>query len=71
MKFDFVCKLSHFIFIIFFRNVFSQVSPVCAIVGGVMAQEVIKALSQKEQPHNNMFFFNPLKNLGFVACIGC
>ncbi|XP_049789733.1 SUMO-activating enzyme subunit 1 [Schistocerca nitens] len=53
-----------------FGCLFSQVSPVCAIVGGVMAQEVIKTVSQKEQPHNNMFFFNPLNNLGYVACLG-
>ncbi|KAJ9586338.1 hypothetical protein L9F63_020046 [Diploptera punctata] len=52
-----------------FGNVFAEVSPTCAIVGGVMAQEIIKAVSQKEAPHNNMFFFNPTRNLGFVDCI--
>jgi hypothetical protein len=52
------------------RTVFAEVSPVCAIVGGVMAQEIIKAVSQKESPHNNMFFLNPIKNVGFVDCIG-
>ncbi|XP_069672220.1 SUMO-activating enzyme subunit 1 [Periplaneta americana] len=53
-----------------FRYVFAEVSPACAIVGGVMAQEIIKAVSQKEAPHNNMFFLNPTKNVGFVDCIG-
>lgn len=50
--------------------VFAQVSPVCAIVGGVLAQEVIKAVSQKEAPHNNVFFFNPTNNLGQIFCLG-
>ncbi|KDR15653.1 SUMO-activating enzyme subunit 1 [Zootermopsis nevadensis] len=53
-----------------FSHVFAELSPACAIVGGVMAQEIIKAVSQKESPHNNMFFFNPTKNVGFVDCIG-
>jgi len=39
---------------------FGQVSPVCAIVGGEVAAEVIKAVSQKDAPHNNCFFFSPL-----------
>ncbi|XP_075230809.1 SUMO1 activating enzyme subunit 1 [Lycorma delicatula] len=53
-----------------FDLIFAQVSPVCAIVGGVLAQEVIKAVSQKEAPHNNMFFFNPTNNLGQIFCLG-
>lgn len=51
-------------------TVFSQVSPVCAIVGGELAQEVIKAVSQKGAPHNNFFFFNPVKNHGIVLKLG-
>ncbi|KAK3925902.1 SUMO-activating enzyme subunit 1 [Frankliniella fusca] len=50
--------------------VFAEVGPVCAIVGGVLSQEIIKALSQHEAPHNNMFFFNPERNLGHVECLG-
>lgn len=48
----------------------AEVSPVCAIVGGVLSQEIIKALSQHEAPHNNMFFFNPERKLGHVECVG-
>ena len=58
------------VFLFLNRNVFGKVSPACAIVGGVMAQEIIKAVSQKEAPHNNMFFLNPTKNVGFVDCLG-
>lgn len=52
-----------------FQSVFSQLSPVCAIVGGVLAQEVIKTVSQNGTPHNNMFFFNPENSSGKVMCL--
>ncbi|KAL0268214.1 UNVERIFIED_CONTAM: hypothetical protein PYX00_010241 [Menopon gallinae] len=51
-------------------QLFAEVSPVCAIVGGVLSQEVVKTLSQKEAPHNNFFFFNPEKCCGFVETHG-
>lgn len=49
-----------------FVHVFAQVSPVAAIVGGELSQEVIKAVSQKEAPHLNVFLFDPVKCCGFV-----
>lgn len=54
----------------YLNSIFSQVSPVCAIVGGELAQEVIKTLSQKGEPHNNFFFFNPIRNHGIVMKCG-
>jgi hypothetical protein len=70
MKFvKYVAQLQSQLFFLY-RYVFAELSPACAIVGGVMAQEIIKAVSQKESPHNNMFFLNPTKNVGFVDCIG-
>jgi hypothetical protein len=62
--------LNYIVFLFLNRNVFAEVSPACAVIGGVMAQEIIKAVSQKESPHNNMFFLNPTKNVGLVDCIG-
>lgn len=50
--------------------VFGQISPVCAILGGVIAQEIIKAVSQKDAPLKNFFFFNTLEGAGVVECIG-
>nr|XP_002121043.1 SUMO-activating enzyme subunit 1 [Ciona intestinalis] len=44
----------------------SVLSPVAAVVGGVMAQEVIKACSKKNKPHQNFFFFNGLNHTGIV-----
>ena len=50
--------------------VFSELSPVAAIVGGVLAQEVIKAVSKKDQPHNNFFLYNPIESSGSVEAVG-
>lgn len=52
-----------------FVHVFAQISPVAAIVGGELSQEVIKAVSQKEAPHLNVFLFDPVKCCGFVEPI--
>lgn len=51
-------------------DVFGIVSGAAAVVGGVIGQEVVKAVSQREPPHNNMFFFNPVKCVGFVELYG-
>lgn len=52
-----------------FVHIFAQISPVAAIVGGALSQEVIKAISQKEAPHLNVFLFDPVKCCGFVEPI--
>ncbi|KAJ2948591.1 hypothetical protein O0L34_g7845 [Tuta absoluta] len=51
-------------------DVFGTVAGAAAVVGGVIGQEVVKAVSQREPPHNNMFFFNPVKCVGFVELYG-
>ncbi|XP_050307205.1 SUMO-activating enzyme subunit 1 [Anthonomus grandis grandis] len=53
-----------------FEIVFGEVVPVCAIVGGVIAQEVIKGVSQKEVPINNVFLFDPITFSGKEETIG-
>lgn len=53
----------------FFQCCFGELSPVCAIVGGVLAQEIVKAVSRKDQPHKNFFFYNGLQGSGLVECI--
>jgi len=50
--------------------VFSELSPVAAIVGGVLAQEVIKTVSKKDQPQNNFFLYNPIESSGSVEAVG-
>ncbi|XP_045501890.1 SUMO-activating enzyme subunit 1 [Colias croceus] len=51
-------------------DVFGIVSGAAAVLGGVIGQEIVKAVSQREPPHNNMFFFNPVKCVGFVELYG-
>ncbi|XP_012277095.1 SUMO-activating enzyme subunit 1 [Orussus abietinus] len=51
-------------------DVYGQTSPVCSIVGGVMGQEIIKTVSQKEAPHNNIFIFNPQTMCGKILHLG-
>ena len=53
-----------------FSMVFSQLSPVCAIIGGVLVQEVVKALTKKGEPNNNILLYNPLTNCGQVVSVG-
>jgi ubiquitin-like 1-activating enzyme E1 A len=53
----------------YFDHVFAQISPSAAIVGGAVAQEVIKAVSQTEAPHYNHFFFDAQTNCGFIETI--
>uniref|UniRef100_UPI003AB05ABF SUMO-activating enzyme subunit 1 isoform X1 n=1 Tax=Centroberyx gerrardi TaxID=166262 RepID=UPI003AB05ABF len=49
---------------------FSEMAPVCAVVGGVLGQEVVKALSQRDAPHRNFFFFDGRKGNGVVDYFG-
>lgn len=51
-------------------HVFAQVSPAAAIVGGAVAHEIIKTVSQKEAPHHNVFLFDPESCCGFIESIG-
>ncbi|XP_072376456.1 SUMO-activating enzyme subunit 1 [Diabrotica undecimpunctata] len=53
-----------------FDLIFSEIGPVCAILGGVIAQEVIKAVSHKEVPINNMFLFDPITYDGTEENVG-
>lgn len=53
----------------YFGHVFAQISPAAAIVGGELAQEIIKAVSEKEAPHHNVFFFDPDTCCGFVELL--
>ncbi|KAH8312823.1 hypothetical protein KR044_013094 [Drosophila immigrans] len=49
---------------------FAQISPAAAVVGGVVAQEVIKVVTKMEAPHRNLFLFNPETCMGYVEAVG-
>lgn len=44
--------------------VFGELSPVCAAVGGVLANEMIKGLSKKGLPIHNFFLFDGFESVG-------
>ncbi|XP_069631365.1 SUMO-activating enzyme subunit 1 isoform X2 [Haliaeetus albicilla] len=48
---------------------FSEMAPISAVVGGVLGQEVVKALSQRDTPPPPNFF-NGIKGNGIVECLG-
>ncbi|XP_042503401.1 SUMO-activating enzyme subunit 1B-1-like isoform X2 [Macadamia integrifolia] len=47
----------------------SEYPPVCAIVGGILGQEVIKAISGKGDPLKNFFFFDAMDGKGIIEDI--
>ena len=47
----------------------SELSPVCAVVGGVLAQEVIKAISGKDRPYTNCFLYDGQQNTGIIEIL--
>ncbi|KAL2539628.1 SUMO-activating enzyme subunit 1B-2 [Abeliophyllum distichum] len=44
-------------------------SPVCAIIGGILGQEVIKAISGKGDPLKNFFLFDAMDGKGIIQDI--
>jgi ubiquitin-like 1-activating enzyme E1 A len=54
---------------IYFEHMIGQISPSAAILGGAVAQEVIKTVSQKDAPHFNYFFFDPQTVCGYIETV--
>ena len=44
-----------------------EFSPVCAVVGGMLAQDILKALGARETPLANFFVFDGATGAGTVA----
>jgi len=42
----------------FVRNLEVSLAPVCAILGGVVAQEILKVICRNDQPFRNFMFYN-------------
>ena len=47
-----------------------DMTPICAIMGGMIGQEVVKAISQKDEPICNFFFYDALQGNGRMRRIG-
>lgn len=50
----------------FIKNSHSELAPVSAVVGGVLAQDILNVLAQKEQPIQNFFIFNGESSEGII-----
>jgi len=48
----------------------TELSPVCAVAGGIVGQEILKAISKKRSPLNNAFFFDGITGGGLVKKLG-
>ena len=51
------------------RTAGTEISPICAVTGGMLGQEIIKAISAKNEPFNNWFFFDGISGNGRVWCV--
>lgn len=48
-------------------SVSHEFSPICAIIGGILAQDILKALAAREPPIANMFAFDGNTGRGTVC----
>ena len=44
----------------------AEIAPVCAIVGGFLAQDILKTLSGKDAPLLNYFMYNGLEGIAWL-----
>lgn len=51
-------------------NIYGSLSPVCAVLGGVAGQDMIRALSNRDVPINNTFSFDGISMNGISHKIG-
>lgn len=47
-------------------NLDGQLVPVCAIIGGIVSQEIIKIVSKKDAPIVNSFYYDALSGAGII-----
>ena len=47
-----------------------EISPVCAVIGGMLAQDILKALAARESPIANFFTFDGTLGGGTVVRMG-
>ncbi|CAG2106614.1 unnamed protein product [Medioppia subpectinata] len=52
------------------KEVFGELSPISSIVGGVLGQDVIRAVSAKDSPIRNFFLFDGIQCNGSIESIG-
>jgi hypothetical protein len=50
-------------------NVKAELSSVCAIIGGILAQDILNTLSQRELPINNFFVYDGFEGKYFQISV--
>ena len=53
------------------RNVSGVLVPICAIVGGIVSQEIIKIVSKKDDPIVNSLYYDGLSGAGIIENLKC
>lgn len=53
------------------RNVSGELVPICAIIGGIVSQEIIKIVSKKDDPIVNSLYFDGLSGAGIIENFRC
>lgn len=48
----------------------AELPPLNAVLGGVLANEILKVISHKGEPVNNFFFFSLMDNVGQIETLG-
>lgn len=48
----------------------AELPPVNAVLGGVLANEILKVVSHRGEPVNNCFFFSLMDNVGQIETLG-
>jgi ubiquitin-like 1-activating enzyme E1 A len=56
--------------LVWWEKAFGELSPVTSIVGGVVGQDVIRAVTGKDSPIKNCFLFNGIQSKGFIETVG-
>uniref|UniRef100_T1KQ29 THIF-type NAD/FAD binding fold domain-containing protein n=2 Tax=Tetranychus urticae TaxID=32264 RepID=T1KQ29_TETUR len=54
----------------FHHHVYGELSPVSAIIGGALGQDMIRSITHQDAPIRNFFLFNGLRLSGTVESIG-
>lgn len=53
----------------FAANLGVEISPVAAVLGGIIGQEVLNYISKKQQPLQNLLVFNGDSTIGPIYCV--
>ena len=48
-----------------------ELVPICAIIGGIVSQEIIKIVSKKDDPIVNSLYFDGLSGAGIIENFRC